>query len=216
MRSDGVMKAGSRERSSSPWRALLGGCLGGAAGDSGAKKKARPRSGGGGGLRRLSFTDLSGAADEDLSISLVGSNLHVFTVAELRAATGEFADDNFLGEGGFGPVYKGFVDGGVKPGLKPQAIAVKLWDPEGAQGHKEWLAEVIFLGQLRHPNLVKLVGYCCEDAHRLLVYEYMPNGSLENHLFVKRTCSAPLHFSYSLLDNLSLSFILVVYMNGSN
>ena len=48
-------------------------------------------------------------------------------------------------------------------------------------------AEVIFLGQLRHPNLVKLVGYCCEDAHRLLVYEYMPNGSLENHLFVKRT-----------------------------
>ena len=138
MRSDGVIKAGARERSSSPWRSLLGGCLGGAAGDHGAKKKARPRSGGGG-LRRLSFTDLSGAADEDLSISLVGSNLHVFTVAELRAATGEFADDNFLGEGGFGPVYKGFVGGGVKPGLKPQAIAVKLWDPEGAQGHKEWL-----------------------------------------------------------------------------
>lgn len=137
-----MIKAGSRERSSSPWRSLLGGCLGGAdrgaAGDRGAKK-ARPRSVGGGGLRRLSFTDLSGAADEDLSISLVGSNLHVFTVAELRAATGEFADDNFLGEGGFGPVYKGFVDGGVKPGLKPQAIAVKLWDPEGAQGHKEWL-----------------------------------------------------------------------------
>jgi serine/threonine protein kinase len=44
-------------------------------------------------------------------------------------------------------------------------------------------AEVIFLGQLRHPNLVKLVGYCCEDEHRLLVYEYMEHGSLENHLF---------------------------------
>uniref|UniRef100_A0A453B459 Protein kinase domain-containing protein n=1 Tax=Aegilops tauschii subsp. strangulata TaxID=200361 RepID=A0A453B459_AEGTS len=56
--------------------------------------------------------------------------------------------------------------------------------------HKPKLAEVIFLGQLRHPNLVKLVGYCCEDAHRLLVYEYMPNGSLENHLFVKQVPSA--------------------------
>jgi hypothetical protein len=136
MRNDSI-KAG--ERSSSPWRSLLGGCLGAA--DCGAgegnqgRKKVRPRSGGGGG-RRLSFTDLSGAADEDLSVSLVGSNLHVFTVAELRAATREFASDNFLGEGGFGPVYKGFVD---KPGLKAQAIAVKLWDPEGAQGHKEWL-----------------------------------------------------------------------------
>jgi hypothetical protein len=137
MRSDSI-KAGSRERSSSPWRSLLGGCLGAAdcgagAGDQG-RKKVRPRSSGVG--RRLSFTDLSGAADEDLSVSLVGSNLHVFTVAELRAATREFASDNFLGEGGFGPVYKGFVD---KPGLKAQAIAVKLWDPEGAQGHKEWL-----------------------------------------------------------------------------
>jgi serine/threonine protein kinase len=47
-------------------------------------------------------------------------------------------------------------------------------------------AEVIFLGQLRHPNLVKLVGYCCEDEHRLLVYEYMAHGSLENHLFDQR------------------------------
>lgn len=44
-------------------------------------------------------------------------------------------------------------------------------------------AEVIFLGQLRHPNLVKLIGYCCEDEERLLVYEFMPRGSLENHLF---------------------------------
>lgn len=44
-------------------------------------------------------------------------------------------------------------------------------------------AEVIFLGQLRHPHLVRLIGYCCEDEERLLVYEFMPRGSLENHLF---------------------------------
>uniref|UniRef100_A0A0D9X1F0 Protein kinase domain-containing protein n=1 Tax=Leersia perrieri TaxID=77586 RepID=A0A0D9X1F0_9ORYZ len=106
------------------------------------KKKVRPR-GGGGGLRRLSFTDLSGAGEQDLSVSLVGSNLHVFTVAELRDATRGFVSGNFLGEGGFGPVYKGLVGDGVKPGLKPQAIAVKLWDPEGAQGHKEWLVLIL-------------------------------------------------------------------------
>ncbi|GJN33061.1 hypothetical protein PR202_gb21620 [Eleusine coracana subsp. coracana] len=174
----------SRKTNKTPaWRSLLGGCLGGGGGVGAGDKQRKVRPGGGGG-GRLSFTDLSGAADHhDLSVSLVGSNLHVFSVPELRAATRGFVSGNFLGEGGFGPVYKGFVDEGVKKGLKPQAIAVKLWDPEGAQGHKEWLAEVIFLGQLRHPNLVKLVGYCCEDEHRLLVYEYMEHGSLENHLF---------------------------------
>lgn len=51
-------------------------------------------------------------------------------------------------------------------------------------------AEVIFLGQLRHPHLVKLIGYCCEDEHRLLVYEYMARGNLENHLFKSEFCSA--------------------------
>ncbi|CAN6168782.1 unnamed protein product [Urochloa humidicola] len=176
----------TRKEKASAWRSLLGGCLGGGGGGGGSKgdrqRKVRPGGGGGGG-GRLSFTDLSGAAEQDLSVSLVGSNLHVFSVAELKDATKGFDSGNFLGGGGFGPVYKGFVGDGVKKGLKPQAIAVKLWDPEGAQGHKEWLAEVIFLGQLRHPNLVKLVGYCCEDEHRLLVYEYMEHGSLENHLF---------------------------------
>ena len=49
-------------------------------------------------------------------------------------------------------------------------------------------AEVIFLGQLRHPHLVKLIGYCCEDEERLLVYEFMPRGSLENHLFKSESC----------------------------
>jgi hypothetical protein len=126
--------------SSSFWRSRLGGCLGGGGGGGGRaagdrQRKVRP--GGGGG--RLSFTDLSGAADQDLSASLVGSNLHVFSVAELREATRGFVSGNFLGEGGFGPVYRGFVADGVKKGLKAQAIAVKLWDPEGAQGHKEWL-----------------------------------------------------------------------------
>lgn len=135
-------------------------------------------------FRRLSFSDISNSTSpEDLSLSLVGSNLYVFTLLELKLATQSFSTTNFLGEGGFGPVFKGFIDEKIRPGLKPQPVAVKVLDLDGAQGHKEWLAEVIFLGQLRHPHLVKLIGYCCEDEQRLLVYEFMAKGSLENHLF---------------------------------
>ncbi|KAK4396843.1 Serine/threonine-protein kinase RIPK [Sesamum angolense] len=94
-------------------------------------------------------------------------------------------------EGGFGPVHKGFIDDKLRPGLKAQPVAVKLLDLDGSQGHREWLTEVIFLGQLRHAHLVKLIGYCCEEEHRLLVYEYMPRGSLENQLFRRFSVSLP-------------------------
>ncbi|XP_062199533.1 serine/threonine-protein kinase RIPK-like [Phragmites australis] len=136
---------------------------------------------------RKSFTSLSSSGTltpEDLSLTLSGSNLHAFTYAELRAATGNFSRANYLGCGGFGPVYKGAVDDDLRPGLRAQAVAIKYLDLEGGtQGHKEWLAEVFFLGQLRHKNLVKLIGYCYEAEHRMLVYEFMSYGSLENHLF---------------------------------
>ncbi|KAE8802705.1 putative serine/threonine-protein kinase NAK [Hordeum vulgare] len=142
---------------------------------------------------RMSFSDLSMGggmvSPEDLSLSLAGSDLHVFTIAELRAVTRDFSMTNFIGEGGFGPVYKGYVDEKVKPGLRAQPVAVKLLDLEGNQGHNEWLTEVIFLGQLRHPHLVKLIGYCYEDEHRLLVYEFMTRGSLEKLLFKKYAAS---------------------------
>lgn len=121
---------------------------------------------------------------EDLSLTLSGSNLHAFTYAELKAVTAGFSRSNYLGSGGFGPVYKGHVAAELRPGLEAQAVAVKYLDlDDSTQGHKEWLAEVFFLGQLRHENLVKLIGYCYEDQHRMLVYEYMGNGSLEKHLF---------------------------------
>ncbi|XP_057538789.1 serine/threonine-protein kinase RIPK-like [Amaranthus tricolor] len=128
---------------------------------------------------------------EDLSISLAGSNIHVFNLNELRLITQNFSSSNFLGEGGFGPVHKGFIDDKIRVGLKAQPVAVKILDLDGSQGHREWLAEVILLGQLRHPHLVKLIGYCCEDEHRVLVYEYMPRGSLENQLFRRFSASLP-------------------------
>ncbi|XP_073016660.1 serine/threonine-protein kinase RIPK-like isoform X1 [Primulina eburnea] len=140
-------------------------------------------------FHRISISDLSGSTlSEDLSTSLAGSNIHAFTLQELKVITQNFSSSNFLGEGGFGPVHKGFIDDKLRPGLKAQPVAVKLLDLDGAQGHREWLTEVIFLGQLRHAHLVKLIGYCCEEEHRLLVYEYMPRGSLENQLFRSKRC----------------------------
>lgn len=116
------------------------------------------------------------------------SYVRVFTYNELKSATRNFRPNSALGEGGFGTVYKGWIDDIGPNGVKIASnitIAVKVLNQEGLQGHREWLAEVNVLGQLRHPHLVRLIGYCCENEHRLLVYEYMPLGSLENHLFRK-------------------------------
>ncbi|OIW19286.1 hypothetical protein TanjilG_20411 [Lupinus angustifolius] len=112
--------------------------------------------------------------------------LVAFTYDELKIMTGNFRPDSVLGGGGFGSVYKGFISEELRQGLPPLAVAVKVHDGDNShQGHREWLAEVIFLGQLSHPNLVKLIGYCCEDEHRVLIYEYMARGSVENNLFSK-------------------------------
>ncbi|XP_042454111.1 probable serine/threonine-protein kinase PBL15 isoform X2 [Zingiber officinale] len=131
-------------------------------------------------FRRLQETSKE---EEEAAVASVGAGLYAFHLTELRAITHDFSSHFLLGEGGFGTVHKGFVDDKMRPGLKAQPVAVKLLDVGGLQGHREWLAEVIFLGQFRHPHLVKLIGYCCEDEERLLVYEFMPRGSLENHLF---------------------------------
>ncbi|KAI8544703.1 hypothetical protein RHMOL_Rhmol08G0316200 [Rhododendron molle] len=143
--------------------------------------------------KRLSLSDLSNPDSSlsvsDISNSVIGTNLHVFTLQELKLITQNFSSSNYLGEGGFGPVHKGFIHDNIRPGLEAQPVAVKLLDLDGTQGHMEWLAEVIFLGQLKHPHLVKLIGYCCEDKHRLLVYEYMARGNLENQLY--RSTSRP-------------------------
>uniref|UniRef100_A0A5B7AMX7 non-specific serine/threonine protein kinase n=1 Tax=Davidia involucrata TaxID=16924 RepID=A0A5B7AMX7_DAVIN len=111
-------------------------------------------------------------------------NLRIFTFSELRVATRNFRADTVLGEGGFGKVYKGWLDEKVtsKNG-SGSVIAVKKLNSESMQGFEEWQSEVNFLGRLSHPNLVKLLGYCWEDKELLLVYEFMQKGSLENHLF---------------------------------
>ncbi|RYR23116.1 hypothetical protein Ahy_B03g068384 isoform B [Arachis hypogaea] len=132
---------------------------------------------------------------------LQSPNLKSFTLIELKAATRNFRPDSVLGEGGFGSVFKGWIDEQTFAAAKPGTgivIAVKKLNQDGFQGHKEWLAEVNYLGQLSHPHLVKLIGYCLEDEHRLLVYEFMPRGSLENHLFRRGSYFQPLSWCLRL------------------
>ncbi|KAK8617346.1 hypothetical protein V6N13_080263 [Hibiscus sabdariffa] len=100
----------------------------------------------------------------------------IFTFRELAAATKNFRPESFLGEGGFGHVYKGRLES------TGQVVAVKQLDRNGLQGNREFLVEVLMLSLLHHPNLVNLIGYCADGDQRLLVYEFMPLGSLEDHL----------------------------------
>uniref|UniRef100_A0A0D9VSH0 non-specific serine/threonine protein kinase n=1 Tax=Leersia perrieri TaxID=77586 RepID=A0A0D9VSH0_9ORYZ len=126
---------------------------------------------------------------------LESANLRKFTFGELKGSTRNFRPDSLLGEGGFGWVFKGWIDertlAPVKPGTG-MIVAVKKLKLDSFQGHREWLAEVNYLGQLSHPNLVRLIGYCYEDEQRLLVYEFMPRGSLEHHLFRRGSHFQPL------------------------
>ncbi|KAK6164036.1 hypothetical protein DH2020_000900 [Rehmannia glutinosa] len=118
----------------------------------------------------------------------LSSNLKSFTLSDLKNATRNFRSDSLLGEGGFGYVFKGWIDEHTFAPSKPgtgMVVAVKKLKQESFQGHREWLTEVNYLGMLSHENLVKLIGYCSESENKLLVYEYMPKGSLENHLFRK-------------------------------
>ncbi|XWS66865.1 hypothetical protein CRYUN_Cryun05aG0237600 [Craigia yunnanensis] len=142
----------------------------------------------------LNSQNVSGISTESMgrssfpSMSQRPSNLRGFTVSELKSATKNFSRSVMLGEGGFGCVYKGFIKSPDDSSQKIE-VAVKQLGKRGLQGHKEWVTEVNVLGVVEHPNLVKLVGYCAEDdergIQRLLIYEYMPNRSVENHLSVR-------------------------------
>jgi hypothetical protein len=97
-----------------------------------------------------------------------------FAYDELAAATDGFSEANLLGQGGFGHVYKGTVRG--------QEVAIKKLRAGSGQGHREFRAEVDIISRVHHKNLVSLVGFCIHAEQRLLVYEYVPNKTLEDHL----------------------------------
>ncbi|KAI5060994.1 hypothetical protein GOP47_0023499 [Adiantum capillus-veneris] len=139
------------------------------------------RSGG----RSLLFSDLGSSSSMSLSSSMAtyASTARTFTLAELEKATDNFRIENVVGEGGFGRVYCGILDDGTK-------IAVKVLTRD--QGGKEFISEVEMLSRLHHRNLVKLIGICTEEHTRCLVYDLIPNGSVESHLHGVDKESSPL------------------------
>lgn len=113
-----------------------------------------------------------------------GSNMapKKFRLRQLRSATGNFNPKNELGKGGFGTVYRG--------SLQDRDVAVKRISKNSRQGIPEFLAEVTTIGRLHNRNLVKLIGWCYERRELLLVYEFMPHGSLDNFIYQDKTSRA--------------------------
>ncbi|KAJ4768487.1 cysteine-rich RECEPTOR-like kinase [Rhynchospora pubera] len=136
--------------------------------------------------------------DASLECSISG-NCHVFLLSELKSATDNFSEDNRLGGGGFGSVYKGVLHDGKE-------IAVKRLDGGSKQGFLEFKTEVELLAKLKHRNLVKLLGYCTEKNEKLLCYEYLPSKSLDRILFatdkIKRE-KLSWHTRYKIIEGIS-------------
>ncbi|PPD90929.1 hypothetical protein GOBAR_DD12132 [Gossypium barbadense] len=105
----------------------------------------------------------------------LGNSKTWFTYEELTIATNGFSDQNLLGEGGFGAVYKGCLPDG-------REVAVKQLKIGGGQGEREFKAEVAIISRIHHRHLVSLVGYCISENRRLLIYDYVPNNTLYFHL----------------------------------
>lgn len=124
---------------------------------------------------------MSSSLVSSTSVSLVSTmatcppSVKTFSLGELEKATENFSFKKVLGEGGFGRVYHGTLEGGVE-------AAIKLLTREDQNGDREFIAEVEMLSRLHHRNLVKLIGICIEGRARCLVYELVRNGSVESHL----------------------------------
>ncbi|GJX63458.1 putative receptor-like protein kinase, partial [Tanacetum coccineum] len=111
---------------------------------------------------------------ETMDIGTAESLQYSFSL--VKAATKDFSEDNKLGQGGFGAVYKGKLEDG-------QEIAVKRLAKDSGQGDLEFKNEVLLLAKLHHRNLVRLLGFSIEGSERLLIYEFLPNASLDQFIF---------------------------------
>ncbi|KAM4133376.1 hypothetical protein ACJW30_01G323400 [Castanea mollissima] len=121
---------------------------------------------------KVNYIATAGDSDSDVP------HLQVFSLADIVAATDKFSFENKLGEGGYGPVFK------VKCVLpNGKEIAVKKLSKTSTQGFEEFKNEVMFTAKLQHVNLVRVLGFCIERDEQMLIYEYMPNKSLDYYLF---------------------------------
>ena len=126
----------------------------------------------------LGSRSLSGSLSFGSGMLAFTGSAKIFSLADMERATNNFEATRVLGEGGFGVVYMGTLDDGDQ-------VAVKVLKRDNRHGGREFLSEVEMLSRLHHRNLVKLIGICTEDNIRCLVYELVPNGSVESHLHGK-------------------------------
>jgi serine/threonine protein kinase len=128
-----------------------------------------------GATRSLTIGSMASSASKCSSLLAYTGAAKIFSLNEMEKATNSFDSSRILGEGGFGLVYGGVLD-------DEREVAVKVLKRDDRQGGREFLAEVEMLSRLHHRNLVKLIGICTEEHCRCLVYELVPNGSVESHL----------------------------------
>ncbi|KAG6386607.1 hypothetical protein SASPL_151775 [Salvia splendens] len=128
-------------------------------------------------LLKMREPDMTEIEEESKPFSRAKRLCRTFSLAEIQSATNNFKSGSIAGKGGFGIVYKGFMDNGR------EIVAIKRAKPDSKQGELQFWTEVETLSELRHVNLVSLIGYCSEQKEMILVYEYMPNGTLADHLY---------------------------------
>ncbi|XP_021844586.1 probable serine/threonine-protein kinase PBL3 isoform X2 [Spinacia oleracea] len=120
--------------------------------------------------------------------------LKSYSFEDLKTATRKFHPDNLIEKDGDYLVFKGWIEEQTLSPSTPETgmgVAVKILELEGFPDHDEWLTKLNYVGQLHHPNLVKLIGYCLDGKHRILVSEFSGNGSLE-HRLTRRVGTRPL------------------------
>uniref|UniRef100_A0A0E0JN35 Protein kinase domain-containing protein n=1 Tax=Oryza punctata TaxID=4537 RepID=A0A0E0JN35_ORYPU len=140
---------------------------------------------------RLGSRPISASPSFSSSIVTYKGTAKTFSLIEMERATQRFDNSRIIGEGGFGRVYEGILEDGER-------VAVKILKRDDQQGTREFLAEVEMLSRLHHRNLVKLIGICTEEHIRCLVYELVPNGSVESHLHGSDKGTAPLDWDARL------------------
>ncbi|KAG7543835.1 Protein kinase domain [Arabidopsis thaliana x Arabidopsis arenosa] len=134
----------------------------------------------------------TGSTNTKLVKSLPSNLCRRFSIFEIKSATNDFEENLIVGVGGFGSVYKGRIDGGAT------IVAVKRLEITSNQGAKELETELEMLSKLRHVHLVSLIGYCDDEKEMILVYEYMPHGTLKDHLFKRGKAAPPLSWKRRL------------------